>query len=91
MNRPEQPSLLAPMWIELTPQPICDDVLHEKYLKNGETRVEELFDRVARALASVEKPELRAEFERRQGRCRRIEDGIFQHLLGQQLVGAGIG
>jgi ribonucleoside-diphosphate reductase alpha chain len=35
-------------------QPISRDVLNEKYLKPGETDVEELFARVAAALASVE-------------------------------------
>ena len=39
-------------------QPISLDVLREKYLKPGETTVEQLYQRVARALASVEKPEL---------------------------------
>ena len=44
-------------------QPISQDVLAEKYLKPGETGVEDLYRRVARALASVEKPEARAEWE----------------------------
>jgi hypothetical protein len=35
-------------------QPISLDVLKEKYLKAGETSAEDLFRRVARALASVE-------------------------------------
>ena len=35
-------------------QPISLDVLAEKYLKNGEHCAEDLFKRVARALASVE-------------------------------------
>jgi ribonucleoside-diphosphate reductase alpha chain len=38
-------------------------VLREKYLKPGETTADELYQRVARALASVEKPELRAKYE----------------------------
>ena len=37
-------------------QPISLDVLREKYLKPGESTVDELYQRVARALASVEKP-----------------------------------
>ncbi|CAN7196089.1 ribonucleoside reductase [Acidovorax sp. LjRoot129] len=45
------------------PQPISMDVLNEKYLKPGESSVEELYARVARALASVELPELRAKYE----------------------------
>ena len=44
-------------------QPISLDVLKEKYLKAGETSAEDLFRRVARSLASVEKPELREEYE----------------------------
>jgi ribonucleoside-diphosphate reductase alpha chain len=46
-------------------QPISQDVLAEKYLKAGETGAEDLYRRVARALASVEKEELRAEWEQR--------------------------
>ena len=44
-------------------QPISLDVLTEKYLKAGETGAEDLFRRVAQALASVEKPELREKYE----------------------------
>jgi len=44
-------------------QPISLDVLREKYLKPGETTADELYQRVARALASVEKPELREKYE----------------------------
>jgi len=46
-------------------QPISQDVLAEKYLKAGETGAEDLYRRVARALASVEKDELRAEWEQK--------------------------
>ncbi|WOP15009.1 LAGLIDADG family homing endonuclease [Ottowia sp. SB7-C50] len=46
-------------------QPISRDVLAEKYFKPGETSLEQLYGRVARALASVEKPELRAEWEQK--------------------------
>ena len=35
-------------------QPISDDVLKEKYAKHGETTAEDIFRRVAQALASVE-------------------------------------
>ena len=45
----------------LAAQPISRDVLAEKYFKPGETGLDQLYGRVARALASVEKPELRAE------------------------------
>ena len=59
MKREPQPSLrpVSPL------QPISLDVLREKYLKPGETTADELYQRVARALASVEKPELRAKYE----------------------------
>ncbi|MBQ0919988.1 adenosylcobalamin-dependent ribonucleoside-diphosphate reductase [Hydrogenophaga aromaticivorans] len=46
-------------------QPISQDVLAEKYLKPGETGLEDLYRRVARALASVEKEAHRAEWEQR--------------------------
>ena len=46
-------------------QPISLDVLREKYLKSGETSAEQLYARVARALASVEAPEVRAEWEQK--------------------------
>ncbi len=46
-------------------QPISQDVLAEKYLKPGETGFEDLYRRVARALASVEKAEVRAEWEQK--------------------------
>ena len=44
-------------------QPISLDVLREKYLKTGETSAEDLYRRVARALASVEAPDLREKYE----------------------------
>jgi ribonucleoside-diphosphate reductase alpha chain len=47
------------------PQPISLDVLEEKYLKPGETGIDDLYRRVARALASVEKEPIRAEWERK--------------------------
>ena len=46
-------------------QPISRDVLAEKYLKPGENGVEDIYRRVARALASVEKEDLRAEWEQK--------------------------
>jgi len=49
----------------LAVQPISRDVLAEKYYKTGETTIEQLYGRVARALASVEKPKLRAEWEQK--------------------------
>jgi len=53
---------LAP---SLPVQPISLDVLSEKYFKDGETDVEDLYRRVARALASVEREDLRAHWEAR--------------------------
>lgn len=41
----------------LQPQPICADIIKEKYLKGDETTAEELYERVASALASTEKEE----------------------------------
>lgn len=62
MNREPAARELLP---ELEPQPISEEVLREKYLKGDETTREQLFARVARALASVEAPERRADFEPR--------------------------
>ncbi len=59
MKREPQP----PLHPTASLQPISLDVLSEKYLKPGETTADELYQRVARALASVEKPELRAKYE----------------------------
>mgnify|MGYP001205318466 CR=1 FL=1 len=59
-------------------QPISRDVLAEKYFKPGETSLDQLYGRVARALASVEKPELRAEWE-----------GKFLSNLWAGAIGAG--
>ena len=46
-------------------QPITRDVLKEKYLKEGESDFEDLFARVARALASVEAPAERDKWQAR--------------------------
>lgn len=59
-------------------QPISLDVLREKYLKEGEASADELFRRVARALASVEPEARRAEFE-----------ALFQDNLRAGAIGAG--
>ena len=58
-----KPENLASSQLDLAVQPISGDVLAEKYLKPGESSQEQLFARVARALASAEKPELRAQWE----------------------------
>ncbi|QXL84193.1 adenosylcobalamin-dependent ribonucleoside-diphosphate reductase [Comamonas sp. NLF-1-9] len=70
-----EPTDLAP---SLDVQPISLDVLQEKYFKNGEQTVHELYARVARALASVEAPEQRAHWEAR-----------FRENLQAGAIGAG--
>jgi len=59
-------------------QPISHDVLKEKYLKPGETGYADVFKRVARALASVEKEADRARYE-----------GVFLENLYAGAIGAG--
>jgi ribonucleoside-diphosphate reductase alpha chain len=49
----------------LPPQAISAEVLAEKYAKDGETTLDEVRRRVARALAAVEAPAQRAEWEQR--------------------------
>ena len=78
MNSPLEHPLMAHAMPDLPPQPISTDVLREKYLKEGENSIQALFDRVARALASVEKPELRAEYEEK-----------FRRNLDAGAIGAG--
>ncbi|WP_090141879.1 adenosylcobalamin-dependent ribonucleoside-diphosphate reductase [Limnohabitans sp. DM1] len=78
MNRAAEDPQLSGALPQLPPQPISRDVLKEKYLKDDESSIEELFDRVARALASVEKPELRAEYEQK-----------FRRNLEAGAIGAG--
>jgi ribonucleoside-diphosphate reductase alpha chain len=62
----------------LPTQPISQDVLQEKYLKPGETSVEDLYVRVARSLASAEAEPLRAKYE-----------AIFLENLHAGAIGAG--
>ena len=62
----------------LPPQPITVDVLREKYLKGDETSEADVFERVARALASVEAPAQRAHFE-----------ALFRRNLEAGAIGAG--
>ena len=59
-------------------QPISHDVLREKYLKPGESGAEDVFRRVARALASVEPEAERAKFE-----------ALFLDNLHAGAIGAG--
>ena len=61
-----------------TTQPISHDVLKEKYLKPGESGLEDVYRRVARALASVEPEAQRAKFE-----------ALFLDNLHAGAIGAG--
>ncbi|MBK7000897.1 MAG: adenosylcobalamin-dependent ribonucleoside-diphosphate reductase [Rhodoferax sp.] len=67
--------VLSPL---LATQPISQDVLQEKYLKPGETGLDDLYRRVARALASVEAEPQRARYE-----------AIFLENLHAGAIGAG--
>ena len=78
MNRSAEDPQLSSALPPMPAQPISTDVLKEKYLKADETCASDLFDRVARALASVEKPELRAEYEQK-----------FRRNLDAGAIGAG--
>ena len=69
---------ISPTRNQIVIQPISHDVLTEKYLKPGETGIEDLFARVARALASVEKEADRAKYE-----------AIFLENLYAGAIGAG--
>ena len=62
----------------LPPQAISLDVLKEKYLKNGETSAQDVYLRVARALASVEPEADRARYE-----------SLFLANLNAGAIGAG--
>ncbi len=69
---------INPPHIQIVIQPISHDVLAEKYLKPGETGIEDLFARVARALASVELEADRPKYE-----------AIFLENLYAGAIGAG--
>ncbi|WP_048439067.1 adenosylcobalamin-dependent ribonucleoside-diphosphate reductase [Caenimonas sp. SL110] len=62
MKRDMKPTETLPM---LPVQPITRDVLAEKYLKDDETSAQDIFARVAKALASVENEPDRAQWESR--------------------------
>ena len=62
----------------LAQQTISTDVLQEKYLKPGEHTAQDLYQRVARALASVESPDNQAQYE-----------ALFLANLQNGAIGAG--
>lgn len=63
IQKPMKREPSPPMNPTSSSQPISLDVLREKYLKPGETNLEDLYRRVAHALASVEAPKLRQKYE----------------------------
>lgn len=69
------PDLALPWWL---PQPLSAQVLRSKYLQPGETGVGDVFDRVARALASVEAPAQRAHMQ-----------SVFRQQLASGAIGSG--
>ena len=69
---------ISPLQGQFVTQPISQDVLVEKYLKPGENSVDDLFARVARALASVEVEAERPKYE-----------AIFLENLYAGAIGAG--
>ncbi len=62
----------------LAPQALSQAVLKSKYLQPGELTAGDVFDRVAKAMASVEAPDKRAHFE-----------AVFRQHLAAGAIGAG--
>lgn len=78
MNKPIGAKILASAQHVLAAQSISEDVLLEKYLKPDESSVDDIYRRVARALASVEPEYQRAKYE-----------GLFLENLYAGAIGAG--
>ena len=74
-NAPEPPPAANPWPM---PQALSLAVLQYKYLQPGETTVGDVFDRVAKAMASVEEPAQRAHME-----------AVFRQQLAAGAIGAG--
>ena len=64
--------------MDLSFQPLCQTVLASKYLQPGESNIDHVFARVARAVASAEQPEHRKRYEK-----------IFLEHLKRGAIGAG--
>ncbi|WP_396431417.1 adenosylcobalamin-dependent ribonucleoside-diphosphate reductase [Limnohabitans sp.] len=62
----------------LAPQALSQAVLQSKYLQPGELTAGDVFDRVAKAIASVEAPDQRVHFE-----------AVFRQQLAAGAIGAG--
>ena len=65
MNMNEWQGVAQTTTASLPPQAICEDVLLEKYARDGERNAHDVRRRVARALAEVERQEDRAGWEER--------------------------
>lgn len=74
-SAPETPPAANPWPL---PQALSQAVLQYKYLQPGETTVGDVFDRVAKAMASVEAPAQRAHME-----------AVFRQQLAAGAIGAG--
>ncbi|HOB95626.1 MAG TPA: ribonucleoside-diphosphate reductase, adenosylcobalamin-dependent, partial [Aquabacterium sp.] len=61
--RVRNPAAATPSRASLPPQPISAEVLAEKYAKGDEATLDDVRQRVARALAAAEAPEQRAAWE----------------------------